>query len=233
MLKQIKAKGNFGHNIFIPYYLINHVLDKNDVDESCNIIYSTDKDLCQCLTSGNIFQFYRHYKKTQMLSEKDIFLHWLKEDINIENAASWLPLALSIVGDSSDGIPGVGGIAAKTIVKIFPIITKMCGSMDKVYQNIYDKKCIFDKSYIPENNSVVNVINSESVIIRNLKLTSFKMLSDYVNGGYPTDMIEKKKQILENVGNTYKADGPQVLFNALVRTGMFDFVSEKTIVNLF
>lgn len=219
---------------FIPYYLMKHVLDKNDVDESCNIIYSTDKDLCQCLDSLNIFQFYRHYKKVQMLTEKDIFSHWLKKELVIENSAQWLPLALSIVGDSGDGIPGVGGIAGTTISKIFPSVMTLCGnSMDKVYQNIYDKKSIFDKSYIPANNSIMKVINSESEIIRNLKLISFKMLSDAVNGGYPTDMIDKKNQIIENVKGTYKAGGPQVLFEALVKTGLFDNVNEKTIVNLF
>ena len=59
------------------------------------------------------------------------------------------------------------------------------------------------------------------------------MLSDYVNGGYPVDMIEKKKQIYENVNGTYKAAGPQILFEALVKTGLFDNINEKTIVNLF
>jgi hypothetical protein len=31
-----------------------------------------------------------------------------------------------------------------------------------------------------------------------MKLSSFKILSDVVNDGFPTDMIDKRKQILEN-----------------------------------
>jgi len=102
------------------------------------------------------------------------------------------------------------------LMKIFDFIKTICyGSMDKVYQNIAEKKPIFDKSYDVSNTALKKVINSEEKIIRNMKLISYRLLSDWVDGGYPTNTIEKKELINERVSNTNKCSGAGVLYQAL------------------
>lgn len=217
---------------FIPWYLMQHVLSKEEMDNSTNIIYSTDKDMLQCLIAPNIFQFYRHYKNIEMISYKDIYSRWLKEELPIDDPASWFPLALSINGDSSDGIDGVKGIGPKTIIKVFSDVMTICGSMDKVYDNVLKNKPIFS-DYKVNNKSLKKIIDHQNIIIRNLKLISFKLLSDYLNGGFPTDTIDKKKQIFDCVENTNKCSSAGVLCEALKKVGLMGVINENTLTSLF
>ena len=213
---------------------MNHILPKENVDESANIIYSTDKDMLQCIDAPNKFQFYRHSKNVKMLSEKDIFEHWLKNKLELNNAAEWFPMALSIVGDTGDGFKGVGGIGATRLPEIFEYVMTLCGrSMKNVYENIKAKKPIFDTTYKVNNNSLKKVIDNQDIVIRNLKLSSFKILSDCVDGGFPVDMIDKKKQIVESIQNTYKCSAAGIMVNALNKAGLMGVVTENTVSNLF
>lgn len=219
---------------FVPWYLMNHALDPSEVDASNNIIYSMDKDMLQCLDAPNIFQFYRHYQCVKMITQKDIYNHWLKETLDIDDGAVWFPLALSIIGDTGDGFKGVKGVGPKTLVKIFDYIQTLCGnSMEKVYKNISEGQPIFSKSYSPFNSSLKKVVDGESIIIRNLKLASYKLLSDYINGDYPTEVFKKKQQIKEIVENQIKCRSANVLYNALDKVGHSDLISEQTLTNLF
>jgi len=219
---------------FIPWYLMKRVLSKEDVDSAVNIIYSTDKDMLQCIDAPNVFQFYRHYKSVEMITQQGIYKRWLKEDIQTEDPAEWFSLMLAIIGDSGDGIDGVKGIGAKALMKIFDYIKTICGgSIDMVYQNIKDKKPIFNKSYDVNNNALKKVIDNEEKIIRNLKLISYRMLSDWVDGGYPVDSIEKKKLIEDKVNNKDKWTGSGVLHEALNKAGLMGVISDLTLTNLF
>jgi len=220
---------------FVPWYLMKHVIDKDEVDNSAHIIYSADKDMVQCLDSDNVFQFYKHYRSIKMLSQKDILEHVFKKDIDVEPKSEWFCMALAIVGDEGDGFKGVKGIGGITCAKILPQITILCGgSMTGVYQNIRDNKPLFDASYEPNNNAVKKVMASEDIIVRNLKLLSYKLLSDYIDGGYPADYtIERKKIMVDNANNIVKAPSATVLFNAMSRVGLTETVNEQTVVDLF
>ncbi len=219
---------------FIPWYLMKHSLNKDEVDAASNIIYSTDKDMLQCLDAPNMFQFYRHYKSIKMLSQKDIYSHWLKVDMEVPDPALWFPLALSIIGDDGDGFKGIKGIGAKTLSKIFDYVITLCGSsMEKVYENIAAGQPIFSKTYSPSNNALKKVIDGEDIIIRNLKLASYKLLSDYINGDYPTEVFKKKEQIRTVVENESKCSRAAIMHSALERVGQGGIISEKTMINLF
>jgi hypothetical protein len=221
---------------FIPWYLMKEVLNKEDVDSAANIIYSTDKDMFQCLDGQNNFQFYRHYKNVKMLTHKDIYNQWLKIDFDMSNSAEWFPLILSIVGDSGDGFDGIGGIGPKRVVDIFEKLKVLCFySMNEVYSNIRNKQSIFNKNYLPnkDDKALQKVVQSEDIIIRNLKLSSYALLSEAVNGGYPTDMISKKNQITSIVNNQDKWKNPMILNSALNRSGLLGLVTESTLANLF
>jgi len=218
---------------FVPWYLMKCVLPKEVVQESANIIYSTDKDMLQCLDSNNMFQFYKHYKHVKMLTGKDALSHILKKEVNLP--MEWFCMALAIIGDEGDGFKGVPSIGGTRCAEMLPQIATICGgSMEKVYQNILQKQPIFDKSYdIKNDGSLKRVLECEDIVVRNLKLLSFRLLSEHVNGCFPTDMIDKKKQLEENTNNLTKAPNSSVLFNALEKAGLAATLNERTIINLF
>jgi len=226
---------NFLEADFMPYYLMKHILPKENVDSAANIIYSTDKDMLQCLDGTNIFQFYRHYKQVKMLAYKDIYTHFPKVELEVNDPASWFPLVLSIIGDDSDGFKGVKGIGPNKLIEIFDDVKTLVGhSMNNVYDNIANKKPIFDQNYKVANNGLKLVLRDHDIIVRNLKLSSYKILSDVLEGGFPTDMIEKKKQIIENVSTTQvKCSNASVLINALNKNGLMGIVKESVISGLF
>lgn len=213
---------------FIPWYLMNRVLD---ISDSANIIYSTDKDMLQCLMASNIFQYYRHYKSVKMLSYKDVFSHFLKEDLDL--SAEWFCIVLAILGDAGDGFSGVRGIGNKRLTKILSQVISLCGSMQEVYENIEKKQSIFKQGYDVSDKNLRKVIENEEIIVRNLKLLSFRMLSDYIDGGYPLDTIERKRYINKCVAGDIKISNATVLFNALEKSGLTGLVTESTISNLF
>jgi len=219
---------------FIPWYLMKYSLPKEDVESSLNVIYSTDKDMLQCLDAPNIFQFYRHYKTVKMISHQDIYSHWLKEEYETEDPAEWFPLALSILGDDGDGFKGIKGVGQKTLPKIFDYVKTLCGgSMNKVYDQVAKNQPIFSKTYSPSNTALKKIIAGEDIIIRNLKLASYKLLTDYLNGDYPTEIFDKRKKVKALVENQTKCSRAGVLYDALCKAGHEDILSEQTLINLF
>jgi 5'-3' exonuclease len=219
---------------FVPWYLMKRALPKDDVEAAANIIYSLDKDMLQCLDESNIFQFYRHYTNVKMIASTDVHGHWLKTDNSDDINAEWFPLALAIDGDAVDGFAGVPRVGPKTIAKQFEYVKTLCGnSMDRVYENIANNEPIFSKEYNPSNNALKKILENEEIIIRNVKLASYKLLSDWVDGDYPTVVYERKKQIMESVENKIKCSGAGVLYNALNQSGNVGLVNEQVIINLF
>jgi 5'-3' exonuclease len=210
-------------------------MPKDEFNNSAHIIYSADKDLTQCLHSDNIFQYYRHYRLTKMLSQKDIFKHVFKLTIDeIESPAEWFCMALAIVGDAADGFKGINGIGPKRCISVLPQIMTLCGgSIDKVYQNIRDKKPLFDRSYVPNNNIVKKIIDGEDIIVRNMKLLSFELLSDFIDGGFPTYVNDRKQLMIDNMNNIKKVPNAMILYEALEKRGLTNILQEDTIRDLF
>ncbi len=218
---------------FVPWYLMKYCLSKDEIDSSTNIVYSIDKDMLQCLDGPNKFQFYRHYKNVKMLTYKDIFKQGIKSDIESNDPASWFPLALSIIGDVSDCYAGVKGVGPGRIKKCFAECMKMCGSMDCVYDNIYKNQPIFDKNLKVKDASLQLIIDNHDLIVRNLKLASFELLSREMNSGFPLHMTKMKKIITESINNKEKCSSANVLLNALNSNGLMGILKESTVSQLF
>lgn len=219
---------------FVPYYLMEYILPKLEVEDAANIIYSCDKDMLQCLNATNKFQFFKHNKNVKMISHNNLFEHWLKKPFTTGDDASWFPLALSIDGDTGDGFAGVKGVSGTTIIKHFEDIMTLCGrSMNNVYENIQNKRPIFNTSHVVKDKTLLKIVDSQDIIIRNLKLASFKLLSDSVESGFPIDMIDKKKQMVESINNTYKCSGAAIMVNALNNAGLMGVVNESVVARLF
>lgn len=214
---------------FIPWHLIKNVLK---TDGETNIIYSVDKDLLQCLEFDNTFQFYRTWKKAGIISKTNIYEHFLKEDRDWD--PRWFSLILAIMGDASDGFTGVYGIKEKKILKVFPWVMKSCQSMKEVYNRIKKKQTIF-QPIARTNNKLIEdkIILSEDIIIRNLKLISFELLSDCLEDGYPTSMIKNKEEILSIINSEKKITNPVIFLDAIERSGLSNVLTDNSINNLF
>lgn len=216
---------------FIPYYLITRHLV--NAENSCNIIYSLDKDMLQCLRP-NVYQYYRHFKNRKMISHKDVYNHYLKTEEPIDIDPSWFSLILSIDGDTSDGFSGVYGVSKKSIIKI---LEQLIIISQKDVQRLYDRielgESIFDKGYSPNNPSLKKIVLEEATIVRNLKLSSFELLSRKVDSGFPIDMIKKKKTITDTVFNSNKIVNYKVMQAALGQCGLGKNYEDEVFMNLF
>ena len=115
------------------------------------IIVSSDKDFFQLVDKETIL--YRPIQKV-LLNEKDILE---KHKIHPQNMA----LARSIVGDTSDNLPGIAGVGLTTVANRFPFLSedkeyllediiKHCenaNSNAKAYENIIDGTELIRENY--------------------------------------------------------------------------------------
>lgn len=213
---------------FIPYYLIK----LNNADHKTHIIYSNDKDMYQCLEEDNTFQFVRHYRKLKILSKNNVMSEFLKGETTI--GPDYFPLLLSIIGDDGDGFKMVNGIAEKTLLKVVDELPKLFGTMDEVYKNIKDKKSIIREDYRTKNKVLQRIIKDEELIIRNLKLASFRLICDFFDNDYHITTIDKRKKLLEDLSATRKnITNGIVLLKAFEDIGISVPLEEHVIISIF
>jgi len=207
---------------FIPHYLITRNLVNKDSDNA-HLIYSNDHDLFQCIATDHCFVYTKSVNYKKILRRGNIMEHFLKTKCNI--LPDYVPLALAIMGDSSDNIQGVNGIGAKRFVDNFDTINKMIGgSMEQLYDNIDNKRDIFDMSSVDEKNKYIeSIIEAEKTnqrISRNVRLISFEVLARVLDDPPSTEMIDKKNQIL-NVINDDSISTSDNLSTALSKYGVY------------
>jgi 5'-3' exonuclease len=129
----------------IGYISLNYFKDSQQV-----IIMSTDKDFYQLIDDR--IQVYNPFKK-YCLSKKDIL-----EDFGV--TPSNFPIYKTLLGDTSDAIPGVKGLGKKKIVKLFPFLEE-----DKEYDLNYilhycnenkSKHSLYNKTFLFKNQLEIN-----------------------------------------------------------------------------
>lgn len=224
---------------FIPWYLMKYKIPKITVDESLNLIYSRDKDMHQCLGFPNTYQYYRaNYRDSScLINEDNCFEHWFKTPCRkADRAADWFPLFLSMVGDAADGIPGIKGIGAKTIIKFLDDIFNVYGNdPDIMYQQCMSGSPVLFESQISlKNKTADKLFKNEKIIQRNMKLISYRALSEYVNGdSYTLDAIDIKKYIDKVCNNNEKLRNYNTLFESMKSKGLDDMIDEKTCETCF
>ena len=89
-------------------------------------IYSSDKDLMQ-LVSDNVFVYSpgNRFTKTMIYNNQEVKNKW---DVNPNQIIDYL----SLVGDTSDNVPGVKGVGKKTACKLL----NKFGNIDNIYKSI-------------------------------------------------------------------------------------------------
>jgi 5'-3' exonuclease len=222
----------------MPYYLLKHKFSDIDREDSVNIIYSRDKDMLQCLEFENSYQFYRaaNCDKTDYITQETLFTHFCKMECKpVRDAAKWFPLVLSLCGDSGDGIPGIKGLGPKNIYKNIDTIMKAFDyNADKMYQRVMNGDNLLTESWEYSSTPTLTKIfsNSEN-LARNMKLISYRALSEYILGGFPTSTIELKNYIDKIWDNKDKLSSYKILWDNLVKKGLTDIIDIRIVEECF
>jgi len=93
------------------------------------IIGSLDKDLMQCLSNDNVVMYSTRYKT--FTEKQDVFKKF-------GVYPNQIPDFLALVGDSSDGIPGMKGIGEKTAA----LLLQKYENIENIYKNLSEWKLI-------------------------------------------------------------------------------------------
>lgn len=212
---------------FIPYYLITRkFIPETDV----NIIYSNDHDLYQCINE-NTFCFSKSATKKVVIKKDQVMKTYLKRECDISD--EYLPLAMSVIGDTGDDVDGIYGIGGKRFIDVFPDLKKSITSMDNLYENVQSGNPIFNlESSNTWNKYMIPIIQKETeekCISNNLKLVSFELISRMFDDPSDTEVIRRKEKIQKLFTDDKLADCKD-LKNALERSGVF---LEDWLENLF
>lgn len=224
---------------FIPWYLLEYLIPRSEQKESINLIYTRDKDMLQCLKFPNTYQYYRAnwHETTSVITPKSLLRHWakLKENVELDRVAEWFPLFLSMLGDNSDSIPGIKGVGYKVIIKFLnEIVTTYGGDPDKMYDIVMNGNDVLSESFkYTKSITSRKIFGNQDILKRNMKLISFRALSEWINGGFPLQTIEVKKYIESIYNNKEKLKDFKVILNALNSKGLNDVLNENSLERCF
>ena len=185
---------------FVPYYLNRNKLIPMDSD-TVNVTYSADHDMLQNVQNDcHVYQ--KHYKYKKIVCKNQVMSNFLKFDSNLPD--EYLPLAMALDGDAGDDIPGIKGIGKGTIAKIIEDIVQMVGGMDLLNQNVFNNKPIFINPSLSPNkyiDKILEVEASDKRVSKNLKMSSYELLSMYMDDPPNTEMVKKKDYLLNQINS--------------------------------
>lgn len=182
---------------FIPYYLIKNSLVP--MQDTCHIIYSNDHDMYQIIDT-DVYQFIKSKQDRKVIKKGDIMSTYLKYKVDIPD--EYFPLIMAVLGDKNDDVPKVKSIGPKTIPKIIDGLIECVGGMDNLYQNVLNKKPIFIKN--SDDKIISKIIEEEkttSIISKNLRLISFKIISEVFKDPPNTEIIAKRNYVTGVLNN--------------------------------
>ena len=166
----------------VPFYSIKYGIYDADDPDVLNIILSLDKDLLQTCEFNNTIQCI-----TTFVSDKKLGKYVIKFNIYDKNnaieyiynkfntgilTAKYIPLILSLSGDSSDDIPGISGIGPIKAIKLLEK-NKIPYRIDDLKNELSNLPKIFQDNI--------------DIILRNMKLIDFneqikRMPLEFLNG---------------------------------------------------
>ena len=205
---------------FIPYYLYrNELVDTSD--DTAHVIYSTDHDLFQCIRK-NVFTFLKYPKKKKILKQNEVMKHFFKKNVKMPD--TYLPFAMSIIGDPGDDVTGIKGIGGSRFIDASVQLNRLIGGIGNLYNNVFNSKPIFDLSKVKLPNKytrkVVEHEEKEGLVSKNLKLTSFELISRALDNPSSTEMLEKRKRIYEIMMTENDIINKESMYNALQNVGV-------------
>lgn len=202
---------------FVPYYLISRNLVDNS-SENAHMIYSNDHDLLQCLDTGDhVYIYQKSFGYKKIIKKNEVINACMKSGSGSDNV---LPLLMAVTGDSGDDIDGVRGVGPKRALDMLDSLLKITGGMNQLYDNVFNKRPIFDligyKNLNKYLNKVIQEEQTNGLISNNMKLISFELLSRFLDDPSSLEMGERKQQILKILSNCEFAS-KEALLNAIQR----------------
>lgn len=181
---------------FLPFYIMTRSLVEISPSVA-HIIYSNDKDLLQTVGENSFVYFKASASYKRIIKKNEVMESFLKVKCNFPD--SYFPLALAVIGDTTDDIDGISGIGPKHLCEILGELVSLVGGIERLYDNVFNKKPIFDPNMGAVQNKYVSTIiekeRKEKVVSDNLKLISFEILSRFLDDPSTTEMIDKRKYI--------------------------------------
>ena len=205
---------------FVPYYLLSRNLVPYDGTVG-HIIYSNDHDLYQC-AAKDTYIFSKSAKHKKIIKAGKIMEIYLRKNNKIPDI--YLPLGMSIIGDTGDDVDGIKGIGPSRFLEIFDQLIALTGNMSSIYKKVENNDDLFD--HIPEKiqnkylRVVVDAELKDKIISNNLRLVSFELISRALDNPSKTEMIEKRK-IIEDIMRSHITYPLESMKKALEKTGVF------------
>lgn len=205
---------------FVPYYLLSRKKVPYD-GVTGQIIYSNDHDLWQC-ASKDTYIFSKSASSKKIIKPGTVMRTYLKKDNSIEDI--YLPLAMSVIGDTGDDVDGVKNVGPSRFLELFDELISLTGNMKEIYNKVENNKPLLNS--IPKstvNKYLKKVIDAEvkdKAISNNLKLVSFELISRAIDNPVTTELLEKRK-IIEKIMDDNEIYPLESLKNALEKSGVF------------
>jgi hypothetical protein len=205
---------------FVPYYLLSRKKVPYD-GMTGQIIYSNDHDLWQC-ASKDTYIFSKSASSKKIIKPGTVMKTYLKKENSIEDI--YLPLAMSVIGDTGDDVVGVENVGPARFLDLFDELITLTGNMKEIYNKVENNKPLLNS--IPQstvNKYLKKVIDAEvqdKVISNNLKLVSFELISRAIDNPATTELLEKRK-IIEKIMDDNEIYPLESLKNALEKNGVF------------
>ena len=205
---------------FIPYYVLTrNLINKEGMG---NVIYSNDHDLWQCL-SEHTFIFSKAGKTKKLVKAGNNLSNLFKTETNIPD--EYLPLAMSVIGDTGDDVIGVPNIGPKRFLQCADQLLSMTGTMDEVYNRVANRGTVFETIPPTIVNKFLRTIVEDEVkngtITKNLKLVSFELISRALENPNTTEMIDKRKLIEKIFNSERETTTAKSMKKALEMAGVF------------
>jgi len=205
---------------FLPYYLLSRKKVPYD-GETCYITYSNDHDLWQCVAKDS-YIFSKSAKFKKIIKTGTVMRHYLKKKTNINDA--YLPLAMSIIGDTGDDVTGVENVGPARFVEVFDKLIALTGDIWEIYRKVENNLPLIDPIPTKFSNkylkSIVNEEVQKKTISKNLRLVSFELISRVLD--HPTSVsLVDKRELIENILEKNEVVPLNTMKDALDRTGIF------------
>ena len=205
---------------FIPYYVLTrNLINKEGMG---NVIYSNDHDLWQCL-SEHTFIFSKAGKTKKLVKAGNSLSNLFKTESSIPD--EYLPLAMSVIGDTGDDVIGVPSIGPKRFLQCADQLMSMTGTMDEVYDRVANRGTVFKTIPDSISNKFLRTIVDDEVkngtITKNLKLVSFELISRALENPNTTQMIDKRKLIEQVFSSERETTTAKSMKKALEMAGVF------------
>ena len=185
--------------------LFNYLLTRNKVPNDgsiAHVVYSNDHDLMQCV-NDNSFMYAKSGKSKRIISKGQIMTDYMKRECDIDD--SYLPLAMSVIGDPGDDVQGIVNVGPARFLGMFEELKQYTGNMDQIYDRVRKNKNIFEPIPTSIKNKYLRTVVDEEVknkrVSKNLRLVSFELISREIDDPSSTEILEKRK-LIENILNT-------------------------------